>query len=329
MPATGTTTFFDPGDYQAGFPGAAINLAFTAPGVFTARLTSVSLRHLKLFSVQESLPRIAYVSLPSNTVNFTFAMLSRPPPIWGGIKMQSRDLMFHGVGERLHQRTNGISRWGMISIERFCFDVFSRALTGSKLIPPRVGRVLRPSRANAAELQRLQAKVCHLAETYPQKFNNPEIARAIENDLIHALISCLAADVAHEDTAARRRHATIMNRFEKALASKFDRQLPIPELCRTIEVPERSLRMCCFDILGMSPSDYMRLRRLNLVRGALQHANAVATKVSEIARRYGFEELGRFAAYYRTIFGETPSATLHHSYTTLRQDGNLRITSDR
>ena len=63
MPANGTATFFNPGDYQAGFRGGTINLVFTGPGIFTARLTTVSLPHLRLYSVQESLPRIAYVAL--------------------------------------------------------------------------------------------------------------------------------------------------------------------------------------------------------------------------------------------------------------------------
>ncbi len=51
----------------------AINLVFSTPGTFTARLTSVSMLHLKLFSVQESLPRIAYVSLPAKSINLAFA----------------------------------------------------------------------------------------------------------------------------------------------------------------------------------------------------------------------------------------------------------------
>ena len=72
MPATSTTTFSDPAGCQAGIRGPTINLIFTSPGKFTARLTSVSLPHLKLISVSESLPRIAYISSPSDSVNLHF-----------------------------------------------------------------------------------------------------------------------------------------------------------------------------------------------------------------------------------------------------------------
>jgi AraC family ethanolamine operon transcriptional activator len=59
----------------------------------------------------------------------------------------------------------------------------------------------------------------------------------------------------------------------------------------------------------MSPHRYIQLRRLNLVRAALQHADASAT-VQDFARSHGFSELGRFAADYLVAFGEAPSVTL-------------------
>ena len=74
MPVSGTTIFSDSADYQAGFRGAKINLVFTGPGVFYARVTSVRLPHLRLFSIEESLPRIAFVSLPEEWLHFAFAV---------------------------------------------------------------------------------------------------------------------------------------------------------------------------------------------------------------------------------------------------------------
>ena len=63
----------------------------------------------------------------------------------------------------------------------------------------------------------------------------------------------------------------------------------------------------------MTPNRYLWLRRMNLARRALGCANAERTTVTEIATDYGFWELGRFSVAYRTLFGETPSTTLHQA----------------
>lgn len=313
MPTTGAKTFCDPSDYQAGFRGATINVVLTSPGTFSAHLTSVELSHTTLYSMQESLPHTAYVALPPETVAFAFS-LSAPPPIWGGAEMNTGDLMFHSVGERMHQRTRAAGKWGIISVDGGFFAQSSKALAGSAIIPPRVGKVLRPSGADMNELQRLHAEACRLVETKPDTVAHREVARAIEHEIIYALINCLKADVVHGDTAARRRCAAVMSRFEAALAANVGRQLPMPTICKSLGVAERTLRMCCRECLGTSPSRYIQLRRLNLVRDALRQAGPATAKVSDIAARYGYSEFGRFAASYRAIFGETPSTTLRDSH---------------
>jgi AraC-like DNA-binding protein len=62
--------------------------------------------------------------------------------------------------------------------------------------------------------------------------------------------------------------------------------------------------------LGMSPLAYLRERRLDRVREDLQIATPVETTVADVAYRWGFSHLGRFAAAYRHRFGENPSDTL-------------------
>ena len=138
---------------------------------------------------------------------------------------------------------------------------------------------------------------------------HPEVARALEQDMLHATIHCLVNE-ANDDHKTRHHHAAAMARFEKALNRHLDQKLKLPELCSEIGVPERTLRLCCAEFLGLSPTRYLLLRRLNDARAALRRADPSTATVAQVAREHHFLELGRFAVTYRTTFGESPSATL-------------------
>jgi AraC-like DNA-binding protein len=127
---------------------------------------------------------------------------------------------------------------------------------------------------------------------------HPEVARAIEQDLIQALITCLTTAAALDGGAAKRRHAQIMVRFEEVLAEDPSRPRRVAEICELIGVKERTLQSCCAKFLGISPRRYLLLRRLKQVRRALRDADP-ATSVADLAQRHGFTELGPFAAAYR------------------------------
>jgi transcriptional regulator GlxA family with amidase domain len=49
---------------------------------------------------------------------------------------------------------------------------------------------------------------------------------------------------------------------------------------------------------------------MDRVHTLLQMGDPSRDTVADIAMRYGFWELGRFAGVYRARYGETPSATL-------------------
>ena len=71
-----------------------------------------------------------------------------------------------------------------------------------------------------------------------------------------------------------------------------------------------ALRMACQKHLGVSPTQYLLLRRMHLARRALRQSDPDATRVTDVATNLGFWELGRFSVNYRQIFGESPSTTL-------------------
>jgi AraC-like DNA-binding protein len=62
--------------------------------------------------------------------------------------------------------------------------------------------------------------------------------------------------------------------------------------------------------VGMSPLAYLRRLRLDGVHAELSRGDPWQISVSEVAFRWGFTHLGRFAGAYRARYGVSPSQTL-------------------
>jgi AraC-like DNA-binding protein len=309
--ATGAgATFTDAEDFVGSLHEARIDLVVTSPGLFWARVNRVILPHLHLVDVRESLPRIAYFALKPERMCVSFPLGSDFSSVWGGLSLRRGHVVFHSRGERLHQRMSGPTDWGLLSLESQRLIAAGRALTGVDLVSPPAGRILKPARRDIVRLLRLHAAAARFAEKQPKLILDPEVTRGIEHDLIEALVRCLAPE-GGRDLGGWRRHKQIMDRLENALEPIGPTS--VPELCAAIDVSERTLRSCCAEFLGISPSRYLRLRRLRLAHIALRGSGSAATNVAEVARRCGFSDLGRFADAYQAMFGETPFTTFRRA----------------
>jgi AraC-like DNA-binding protein len=310
MAENGTLTFSDPDGYAAEFGDARIDLTITGAGDFKARLTRLKLKDLEIYRCCESLPRIACISLAPELTFLSFP-IDAVSLISDGFALRNGHIILHGRGERTHQRSSGACQWGLISLSPEQFASCGRALTGQAIAPPHASRILRPAHADVLRFQRLFAQACRLAEASRQKLiERPQVARALEQELLHAIINCLAANETDDNPKTRHHHAAVMVRFEETLRKRIDQKLSMPALCAELGVPARTLRMCCAEFLGVSPMRYLLLQRLNEARRALRRADPSTASVAEVARSHQFLELGRFAVTYRTTFGESPSATL-------------------
>jgi AraC-like DNA-binding protein len=99
----------------------------------------------------------------------------------------------------------------------------------------------------------------------------------------------------------------IIVRFLAIVEDNLGCRMHMEEISSHVGVPSRSLRYACQKCLGLSPTEYVLRRRMDMARRALQQGNCT---VSNVARRFGLWELGRFAASYRKLCGEQPSMTL-------------------
>jgi AraC-like DNA-binding protein len=222
--------------------------------------------------------------------------------------MDAGSIAWLPAGETVWQTLTGPTCWGSFSLPVEDWSDLAGAVAGCDITPRTKEFRVSPSHKALAALRRLQLAALHLAETTPELIANPEVARGLEQSLIDAIIECLRRPPAQGSSVARRHHALIMSRFREALEKRVGEAIYIAELCTEIGVAARTLRQCCYEYIGISPKRYLLLRRLHLARRALR-AEA-ATSVTDVATRFGFWELGRFAVAYKALFGEAPSQTL-------------------
>ena len=308
MPGSVSSVFGEPEDFAAALRAdGVLSVLVTGHGPFRSRLTQVTLHGLCLSAGDEYLPRIAFIATPADTVLVSLPIGSGPWPVWGGMEMQARDVVTLGPGQRVYARTDGPSRWGVIRILAEDLAQYARAMGGAEFVVPPAAR-WRPPRAALRQLRHFHGAAVRRVEAHSEVLADAEAAHGLEQQIIEALVECLTAGPVEEETRTAARHRAILAQFEDLLQS--EPLLGIADICAALGVSERTLRECCNKHLGMAPNRYRRLRGMQLVHRALRSGSPVASSVTAVARRYGFRDLGRFAANYQALLGELPSVTL-------------------
>jgi transcriptional regulator GlxA family with amidase domain len=105
-------------------------------------------------------------------------------------------------------------------------------------------------------------------------------------------------------------HWRIVARAKAYIAANLAEPIAIDALAAAACTTRRTLHRAFVQVLGVSPRDHVLRLRLQRIRADLEAAVGDACTVADVANRWGIGELGRFAARYRALFGELPSATL-------------------
>lgn len=87
-----------------------------------------------------------------------------------------------------------------------------------------------------------------------------------------------------------------------------ERDLTLAELAHAAGTTARALQRGFKEVVGMSPTAYVRAVRLDRVHAELLSGAEVS--VTDVAMRWSFFHLGRFAQQYRERFGVLPSQTV-------------------
>jgi AraC-like DNA-binding protein len=120
----------------------------------------------------------------------------------------------------------------------------------------------------------------------------------------------LAAQGAEAEGPALPRRRMAVERVRHFIHDHLAESLTLADLCHHAHLQARSLEYGFRDLVGLSPFKYIKMLRLGAVRRRLQTSSASQLSVSEAALDCGFSHLSQFAADYKRMFLESPSATI-------------------
>lgn len=101
-----------------------------------------------------------------------------------------------------------------------------------------------------------------------------------------------------------------LRRIDRFIEEHIREDLNTARLALECGISERTLCNRFHQRAGVSPSRYLKNRRLHHIHLLLSQQGRGNANVTDLAFELGFNHLGRFAADYKATFGELPSDTL-------------------
>ncbi|WP_175913303.1 helix-turn-helix domain-containing protein [Burkholderia metallica] len=97
-------------------------------------------------------------------------------------------------------------------------------------------------------------------------------------------------------------------RRSQEIALESDDVPTVIDLCHHLRISRRTLQYSFQNVVGTTPTAYLRSIRLNAVRRFLM-TTPDTMRIGDAAAQFGFCHFGRFSAYYQQHFHELPSHT--------------------
>jgi AraC-like DNA-binding protein len=143
--------------------------------------------------------------------------------------------------------------------------------------------------------------------------SQPLIVGRLELLLVDALLHCQPHNYSDELTRAPSEVSRgTVQRVLDLMHGRPEHPWSSRELAAEVGISSRSLQAAVRKATGMTPTSVLRDIRLDRAHDDLARADASVATVAEIAHRWGFVHLGRFAGRYQERFGVHPSDTLRN-----------------
>ncbi len=230
------------------------------------------------------------------------------------------EIQIYPPGVDLLYQTADTSRWILFATPEARLQQAAIACTGRPLALPKGHAVsVRLARGRRRYLSQLADDAFAIGRALSPSDVNPalamEVAREVTNGYVDALGNAESHDRSRSDTA--RRHFQLILACERLAISSESADIELADIARRSGYSRRALELIFRRSVGMPPGRWFMNARLNGVLRDLL-VPAPGCRVVDVATKWGFRHLPRFAEHYRRAFGELPSQTLGRALRTPR-----------
>ncbi|GAB1511449.1 helix-turn-helix domain-containing protein [Actinophytocola sp. KF-1] len=206
-------------------------------------------------------------------------------------------------------------RWtdGVIEATALPFPLLDRVAAIDEDVPVRFTD-LRPHSRQAAG--HLAATVDHLVDALrerPEVMAEPLVASTSGEMLCAAVLATFPNTAVLEPTIEDRHdsHPRTLRRAIAFIDDNANEEITVADIAAAANVTARALQHAFRRHRATTPMGYVRLVRLRQAHQELLAADPTSrVTVTEVAARWGFFHPGRFAGYYREVYGCSPYQTL-------------------
>jgi AraC-like DNA-binding protein len=153
--------------------------------------------------------------------------------------------------------------------------------------------------------------VVHDVVTNPDAAQNPLVASAVAHHLAATMLAAFPNTALLEPTIEDRHDTTpiLLRRAMAFIDDNAHRDITLADISNHIWVTPRSVQLMFRKHRDCTPMEYLRRVRLHHAHVELLQSNRMQTTVTQIAAKWGFAHMGRFAVYYREVYGRSPHVT--------------------
>jgi len=297
------TVTTDGDEFMLAVPGAAGRLVRTGYGTNHAAVTAYDLGIVRLGVLDVGFPAVAEAEVVGDSI-VTCTMLNAPGPgTWDGVHLERGQSFVYPAGTSHHARDPAGLRFALTTVS---WSTFESAALDLGFDPTQATR--RHVVAGGALASVLSALGSDSDATIADRFGAERLVDAAVRTVCGNVV-----EVAGRGPVRRFDDADLVHEVVAFLEAGDEWMVPNLVLCRHVGVSERRLQSAFGRIFGVGPNAYMRHRALQAAHRRLRRESPATIQIAALGRSLGFAHLGRFAGYYRDIYGESPSTTLARS----------------